>query len=283
MFPFLDSKLFPITQSYIRARTVYFVQRMLAEVILVLYTNTFEWMNEWQAERRKKCLWLGNSGAMNTPGKAPHSQKNESIMFVHVLGQLRELCLRMHAGMCYWQVGGSELCVCLFRLAVSACKYQKWRDYCETRCKVEFVWMTKVKRVNSEHSCYSGFAMHCASRLAVFAGQGSRGALDKLMQIKGPHSYRQHLAEQAEPCPRTVTFPIISLLTKMLVWFFFPIHFWLKMSPPSLPPICKFHTLAPCFQGELHSFLPNKSALVLLINISKLGEKKGNLFWKKTR
>lgn len=228
MFPFLDSKLFPITQSYIRARTVYFVQRMHAEVILVLYTSTFEWMNEWQAERRKKCLWLGNSSAMNTPGKAPHSQ-NESIMFVHVLGQLRDLCLKMHAGMCYWQVGGSELCVCLFRLAVSAYKHQKWRDDCETRCKVEFVWMTKVKRVSSEHSCYSGFAIHCASRLAVFAGQGSSGALDKLMQIKGPHSYRQHLAEQAEPCPRTATFPIISLLTKMLV--FFSIHFWLKMSP----------------------------------------------------
>lgn len=56
--------------------------------------------------------------------KAPHSQKNESIMFVHVLGQLRELCLRMHEGCGSWQVGGSELCMPL-RLAVSACNIRK--------------------------------------------------------------------------------------------------------------------------------------------------------------
>lgn len=54
--------------------------------------------------------------------------------------------------------------------------------------------MTKVKRVSSEDSWYPGFAMHCASRLAVFAGQGSSGALDKLMQVKGPHSCSQYLA-----------------------------------------------------------------------------------------
>lgn len=92
-----------------------------------------------------------------------------------------------------------------------------------TRCKVEFVWMTKFKRVSSEDSCYSGFAMHCASRQAVFAGQGSIGALDKLMQVKGHHSYSQYLAEQAEPGPRTAAFPIVSWLIKMLSFFFLSI------------------------------------------------------------